>query len=67
MSDDLPIGFGRAPVPADDRVILRDVALAYRRARRAGGMDIAARDAAMDRFFELWPEAARDRLASNAR
>ena len=32
-----------------DRALLREVALAYRRARRAGDLDRGARDAATDR------------------
>ena len=67
MSDNFPIGVSPPPVAATDRAILRDVALAYRRARRAGDMDRPARDAAIDRYLELRPAAAADRLAASAR
>jgi hypothetical protein len=37
------MGFTPPPIPADDRAILRDVALAYRLQPGAGDMDLRAR------------------------
>ena len=67
MSGKHPIGFTPPPVAAMDRTILHEVALAYRRARRAGDLDPNARDAAIDRYLERRPGAAQDRLAASAR
>ena len=67
MPDKQPICVSPAPIPPADRAILREVALAYRRARRAGDMDCPARDAAIDRYLELRPDTAQDRVAASAR
>ena len=53
--------------PTDDRAILGDVALAYRRARHAGDLNPQACDAAGDRHLELWPGTALFRFAASTR
>ena len=65
MTHDQSIGFTQPPVAVADRAILRGVALAYHRARRAGDMDFRVRKAAMSRYFNLRPEAVSDPLASS--
>ena len=62
-----PIGFMPAPVAERDRAVLRDVALTYRRCRRAGLSELASRQAAERRYLELRPEAAADPLEASGR
>jgi hypothetical protein len=51
--------------PDEQRTVLRAVALAYRRAYRAGASEGGCHDAALRECRRVWPHAPTDQLAAS--